>query len=134
MRPAPVPQCPGGRIRGLDAFIRLVGIENIHGAEHIIGSEKLSRLGSPAIEVLQRILRSGREAGLFHADVDALDVHALISSFCFFRVSNRHTFGALFGRDLVAPAGRDHYRDMLADMICAYLTTPPTHRGTRNPT
>ena len=29
----------------------------------------------------------------------------MISSFCFFRVANRHTFGALFGRDLV-DAGR----------------------------
>ncbi|WP_406143971.1 TetR family transcriptional regulator [Streptomyces sp. NBC_01012] len=110
-------------------FIRLVSIENIHEAEHIIGSEKLSRLGSPAAGVLQSILKSGREAGLFHADVDAIDVHAVISSFCFFRVSNRHTFGALFGRDLVAPDSRDHYRNMLADMIIAYLTAPSTPRG-----
>jgi len=114
-------------------FIRLVGIENIHGAEHIIGSERLNRLGSPATGVLERILEAGRAAGLFHADVDALDVHALISSFCFFRVSNRHTFRALFGRDLVDPAGRDHYRTMLADMIIAYLTTPPTRDGTEKP-
>ncbi|MFF2324998.1 MULTISPECIES: TetR/AcrR family transcriptional regulator [unclassified Streptomyces] len=106
-------------------FIRLVSIENIHEAEHISSSEKLSRLGSPATEVLQRILESGRAAGLFRADVDAVDVHAVISSFCFFRVSNRHTFGALFGRDLVAAERRDHYRTMLADMIAAYLTAPP---------
>ncbi|MFF0286805.1 TetR family transcriptional regulator [Streptomyces sp. NPDC005262] len=103
-------------------FIRLVSIENIHEAEHIIGSEELGRLGSPATEVLQRILDAGRSSGLFHADADAVDVHAMISSFCFFRVSNRHTFGALFGRDLVAADRRDHYRNMLADMIIAYLT------------
>ena len=46
----------------------------------------------------------------------------MISSFCFFRVANRHTFGALFGRDLVAPARREHYRTMLGDMVIAYLT------------
>ncbi|MET7309102.1 MULTISPECIES: TetR family transcriptional regulator [unclassified Streptomyces] len=103
-------------------FIRLVSIENIHEAEHIIGSEELGRLGSPATEVLQRILDAGRSSGLFHADADAVDVHAMISSFCFFRVSNRHTFGALFGRDLVAADRREHYRNMLADMIIAYLT------------
>ncbi|MGW9132400.1 TetR family transcriptional regulator [Streptomyces sp. NPDC055681] len=103
-------------------FIRLVSIENIHEAEHIIGSEELGRLGSPATEVLQRILDAGRSSGLFHADADAVDVHAMISSFCFFRVSNRHTFGALFGRDLVAAERREHYRNMLADMIIAYLT------------
>ncbi|MCM2577798.1 TetR/AcrR family transcriptional regulator [Streptomyces meridianus] len=104
-------------------FIRLVSIENIHEAEHIAGSEELSRIGSPAIEVLREILDAGRSSGAFTADVDAVDLHAMISSFCFFRVSNRHTFSALFGRDLVAAGRREHYRTMLGDMVVAYLTT-----------
>ncbi|MFD4694866.1 TetR family transcriptional regulator [Streptomyces sp. NPDC058463] len=103
-------------------FIRLVSIENIHEAEHIAASAELSRIGSPAIDVLRRILDSGRTSGLFTADVDAVDLHAMISSFCFFRIANRHTFGALFGRDLVATDRREHYRTMLGDMIIAYLT------------
>ncbi|GGZ62769.1 TetR/AcrR family transcriptional regulator [Streptomyces bluensis] len=103
-------------------FIRLVSIENIHEAEHIAASEELGRIGSPALEVIRRILASGRKAGLFTADVDAVDLHAMISSFCFFRVANRHTFGALFGRDLVAADQREHYRTMLGDMVIAYLT------------
>ncbi|MER5550877.1 TetR/AcrR family transcriptional regulator [Streptomyces sp. NPDC002793] len=103
-------------------FIRLVSIENIHEAEHIAASAELSRIGSPAIEVLRRILDTGRASGLFTADVDAVDLHAMISSFCFFRIANRHTFGALFGRDLVDPGRREHYRTMLGDMIIAYLT------------
>ncbi|KPC84638.1 MULTISPECIES: TetR family transcriptional regulator [Streptomyces] len=103
-------------------FIRLVSIENIHEAEHIAASAELSRIGSPAIEVLRRILDTGRASGLFTADVDAVDLHAMISSFCFFRIANRHTFGALFGRDLVEAGRREHYRTMLGDMIIAYLT------------
>ncbi|MFE6035967.1 TetR family transcriptional regulator [Streptomyces sp. NPDC056452] len=103
-------------------FIRLVSIENIHEAEHIAASAELSRIGSPAIDVLRRILDAGRASGLFTADVDAVDLHAMISSFCFFRIANRHTFGALFGRDLVATDRREHYRTMLGDMIIAYLT------------
>ncbi|HWU10618.1 MAG TPA: TetR family transcriptional regulator [Streptomyces sp.] len=103
-------------------FIRLVSIENIHEAEHIAASAELSRISSPAIEVLRRILDTGRASGLFTADVDAVDLHAMISSFCFFRIANRHTFGALFGRDLVDTGRREHYRTMLGDMIIAYLT------------
>ncbi|MER6014371.1 TetR/AcrR family transcriptional regulator [Streptomyces bluensis] len=103
-------------------FIRLVSIENIHEAEHIAASEELGRIGSPALEVIRRILESGRTSGLFTADVDAVDLHAMISSFCFFRVANRHTFGALFGRDLIAADQREHYRTMLGDMVIAYLT------------
>ncbi|MFG2312247.1 TetR/AcrR family transcriptional regulator [Streptomyces sp. NPDC048566] len=103
-------------------FIRLVSIENFHEAEHIAVSRKLAGIGSPALEVVGRILAAGRERGVFTADVDAVELHAMISSFCFFRVSNRHTFGALFGRDLVASDQRDRYRAMLGDMVIAYLT------------
>ncbi|MEU9139217.1 TetR family transcriptional regulator [Streptomyces sp. NPDC048404] len=107
-------------------FIRLVSIENIHEAEHIADSEALGRIGSPALDVIRRILATGRKSGLFTADVDAVDLHAMISAFCFFRVSNRHTFGALFGRDLTAPDQREHYRAMLGDMVIAYLTADRT--------
>ncbi|MFS4090970.1 TetR/AcrR family transcriptional regulator [Streptomyces sp. AF1A] len=103
-------------------FVRLVSIENIHGAEHIAASRKLGRIGSPALDVIRRILAAGQESGLFTADVDAVDLHAMIASFCFFRVANRHTFGALFGRDLADPARREHYRTVLGDMVISYLT------------
>ncbi len=110
-------------------FIRLVTIENIREAEHILASAELARLSSPALDVLDRILTSGRTAGVFRDDVDAVDVHVLISSFCFFRVANRHTFGALFHRDLVAGDRRDHYRVMVGDMIVAYLTADARPAG-----
>ncbi|MGW0627166.1 TetR/AcrR family transcriptional regulator [Streptomyces sp. NPDC002758] len=103
-------------------FVRLVTVENFHGAAHLARSAKLGRIGSPALDVIGRILSAGRESGVFRADVDAVDVHAMISSFCFFRVANRHTFGALFDRDLAHPARREHYRTMLGDMVIAYLT------------
>jgi Tetracyclin repressor-like, C-terminal domain len=45
----------------------------------------------------------------------------MISSFCIFRVANRHTFGALFGRDLMAAELRERYRRMLGDMVVDYL-------------
>ena len=103
-------------------FIRLVSIENIHRAEHIAHSTVLSGLANPALDVLDTILQRGWAAGLFRDDVDALDVHQVISSFCVFRTANRHTFGAIFGRDLLDPARRDHQRRMLGDLVVAYLT------------
>jgi hypothetical protein len=76
---------------------------------------------SPALTVVERILAAGCGSGVFREDADAVDVHAMISSFCFFRVSNRHTFAALFGRDLAAPALREHHSALLGDMVVAYL-------------
>jgi AcrR family transcriptional regulator len=103
-------------------FIRLVSIENIHHAEHIAHSEVLSGLANPAVDVLGTILERGWVAGVFRDDVDALDVHQVISAFCVFRTANRHTFGAIFGRDLLDPAHREHQRRMLGDLVVAYLT------------
>ena len=105
-------------------FISLVAIENIHRAEFIAKSEALSELNTPAVSVLAGILERGRASGVFVRDVAAIDVHMLISAYCFFRMSNRHTFGAIFGLDMLDPERRDQYRTMVGDMIVSYLTTP----------
>jgi AcrR family transcriptional regulator len=107
-------------------FIRLVSIENIHHGEHLARSAVLSGLANPALDVLDAILQRGWAAGLFREDVDALDVHQVISAFCVFRTANRHTFGAIFGRDMLDPAQRDHQRRMLGDLVVAHLTARPT--------
>jgi hypothetical protein len=83
----------------------------------------------PAIELIASILERGRAAGSFVADVDAVDLHMMISAFCVFRIANRHTFGSLFKRDLTSPQLRDHYRRMLGDMVVAYLTRGRPNRG-----
>ena len=103
-------------------FIRLVSIENIHRAEHMRDSGRFADLNTPAIDRIARILERGRADGTFRRDADAVDVHMIISSFCVFRVANRHTWGTLFGRDLLDPATRERYRTMLGDLVVGYLT------------
>ena len=102
-------------------FIRLVGIENVHNAEHVKELTTMVDLGTPVIRLLDELLERGRGLGLFRGDVDAIDVHMMISAFCVFRMANRHTFGAIFDRDPADPALRDRYRQMLGDMVVDYL-------------
>ncbi|MET8452652.1 TetR/AcrR family transcriptional regulator [Streptomyces sp. NPDC005209] len=103
-------------------FLRLVGIGSAHAAGHLAAAAKLGTIGSPALDALRNALASGRASGRFTAEVDAVDLHAMISSFCYFRIAGRHTFGALFARTPVVPAQREHDRAMLGDMVIAYLT------------
>jgi TetR/AcrR family transcriptional regulator len=103
-------------------FIRLVSIENIHHAEHMAKSTRLANLNTTAIDLIAGILERGRAEGAFRREVDAVDLHMMISAFCVFRVANRHTFGTIFGRDLTDPALRDRYRQMLGDMVVDYLS------------
>jgi AcrR family transcriptional regulator len=103
-------------------FIRLVTIENIHRAEHIARSAALSGLANPALEVLTRILARGRADGRFRAGIDPLDIHMMISAYCVFRTANRHTWNAIFQRDMLDPKRRKHYRTMLGDLVLEYVT------------
>jgi AcrR family transcriptional regulator len=103
-------------------FIRLVSIENINRAEHMAKSPTFPGQNASVVSLIEQILARGREQGRFSRRFDALDVHMLISSYCVFRVANRHTFNTIFGRDLADPALRDRYRAMLGDLVVAYLT------------
>ena len=102
-------------------FSRLVAIENIHRAEHI-SRRDFAGQNTPAIELIETILRRGRRDGTFTREIDAVDLHMMVSAFCVFRMANRHTFGAIFDRDLADPALRDRYRTMLGDMVVDYLS------------
>src|SRR4051794_17208901 len=102
-------------------FSRLVAIENIHRAEHIAGRDDFAGQNSPAIELLGRILERGRGDGTFSREIDAVDLHMMISAFWVSRRATRHTFGAIFDRDPAAPELRERYRQMLGDMVVDYL-------------
>lgn len=106
---------------GDQEFIRLVAIENVHGAEYLKSIESLRELGQPAVDLLDVILRRGRELGEIRDGFDAIDVHMLISSFCVFQVANQHTFGHLFGRELLSPEVLAHSRGMLPDIVEAWV-------------
>ncbi|MBW9216080.1 TetR family transcriptional regulator [Mumia sp. zg.B53] len=105
-------------------FMRLVAIENIHRGDGIRRLEVLRDLGKPAMEVLETILSRGMADGSFREDVDALDVHLLISAYCVFQVANQYTFGYLFDVDLLADSTRPRLRSMIGDVVVAWLSAP----------
>jgi AcrR family transcriptional regulator len=98
-------------------FVRLVAVENVHHASHIEGSQVIYDLNRTAIDTLQGVLARGVEEGVFRDDVDALDLHMLLSSFPIFAVANRYTFRTLFGRDPLDPERQDINRRLAGDMI-----------------
>ena len=103
-------------------FIRLVSIENVHQAQFMAKSPALARLNTTAVTMTGRILDKGYAEGVFRRRADPLDVHLIISSFCFFRAANRYTWRSLFGSDPLDPALRDRYRQMVGDLVVSYLT------------
>ena len=72
--------------RGPPDFIRLVAIENIHRGRVHRQSKALRELNTPAVSVIATILDAAAAAASSVRDVDAIDVHMVISAYCFFRV------------------------------------------------
>jgi hypothetical protein len=77
------------------------------------------------IATLDSILARGRAQGVFTRICSTVDVHLMISGLCFYRVSNQHTFGAIFGCDLSAPEVRTRHRAMIVDAVVGYLRSAP---------
>ena len=104
-------------------FSRLVSHENVQKAQFVTAASGFPGLDRPIIKMFGQVLERGRADGVFKRDIDAVDLHMLISSFCFFRINNRYTFAANFGRNLVQKSRRPMYRQMIGDVVVEYLTS-----------
>jgi AcrR family transcriptional regulator len=102
-------------------FVRLVSVENIHEARIVAASPTIPARNAAVIGMLRELIARGEREGVFRSGLDALDLHMLISSFCFYRVSNRHTLGAVFGRDMRAPETAAAHRLMIAEAVLRYV-------------
>jgi AcrR family transcriptional regulator len=102
-------------------FVRLVSVENIHEARHVAASPEIRRRNAAVIGTLRDLIARGQAEGAFRPGLDALDLHMLISSFCFYRVSNRHTLTAIFGRDLGTAESIAAHRRMIVEAVLRYV-------------
>jgi len=102
-------------------WIRLISVANIHDAQHIAGSPTIASKNSTVVAILGSLLIRGVEEGVFRSGVDPLHLHLLIASFCFYRVSNRHTWKVIFNRDLAEAEDAASQRAVVVDAVLRYL-------------
>lgn len=102
-------------------FVRIVCIENIHNGENVKQSPTIRALSQHVLQALDETLRRGEKEGAFRPGVQAVDLHMLISSFCFYRVSNRHTFSEIFQIDLEDLDVKSRQKAMISDSVARYL-------------
>jgi AcrR family transcriptional regulator len=112
-------------------WVRLVSIENIHLARHIEDRPEFGQRNAPIVDRLKEILDAGERLDLFRPGVDPMHLHWMISSLCFHRVSNRHTWRANFGIDMAAPEHVAVQRRMTVEAVLAFLTVPQAGQSSR---
>jgi len=98
-------------------FVTLLNSENLHRGRHIGKSLRSGEYSSHAIAVVDRVLTSGVERGLFRADIRARDVYLLIASTGYFVQSNRHTLSAFLGEKLDSPEAVAHWESFVKQVV-----------------
>lgn len=99
----------------------LVGIENLHGGEHIRHAD---RAGIGAEDLLARmaaIVQRGEQAGLFRSGIDPAELWQLLSALCWVTVANAHTSGFTFGVDMLHPDRIGVRLDNICQMVRRFV-------------
>ncbi|WP_312934922.1 TetR/AcrR family transcriptional regulator [Pseudomonas sp.] len=102
-------------------FVRIVSNENIHYGEYVKQSPVIREMSSMVVQILGNTLARGVKEGLFRPGIEVIDLHMLMSSFCFYRVSNRHTFGELFQIELSDEQVKQRQKAMICEVVLRYL-------------
>ncbi len=102
-------------------FVRIVSTENIHYGEYVKQAPVIREMSGQVLEALGQVLRRGEEEGVFRPGIEVLDLHMLMSSFSFYRVSNRHTISEIFEVDLSDEAVKQRHKQMLCEAVLRYI-------------
>ncbi|MEE1890707.1 TetR/AcrR family transcriptional regulator [Pseudomonas carassii] len=102
-------------------FVRIVCTENIHYGEYVKQSPVIREMSSMVLDALGKILARGVEQGVFRPGIEVIDLHMLMSSFCFYRVSNRHTFGDIFQIDLADEQVKQRHKQVICEAVMRYI-------------
>lgn len=81
-------------------FLALLTDENRSQGAHILESERLQKMHSPFIGMLEETLARGVAEGVFRSDYDAINLYISIAGISYFFFSNNHTLSAIFGKSL----------------------------------
>ncbi len=98
-------------------FITLLNSENLHRGKHIGKSTRAREYSSPAVGILDAVLKRGAEQRVFRSDIAARDVYLMIAALGYFYLSNRYTLSAFLGEALDTPAALQHWEVFLIDAV-----------------
>ncbi len=111
-------------------FLSLLNTENMLRARYLRQSAHIRDLHSPLISMITQVLRRGMADGVFHREVDPVQLYISIASMGFFYLSNRHTLSTIFERDLMDSRQLESRGRHIVDMILGFLSSEPARDST----
>jgi TetR/AcrR family transcriptional regulator len=112
----------------LPHFPRLLHSENLHEGQHVRRSARIRKMYDPLLETIRDLLDRGVRSGQFRPGIDPVDLYISITSLTAHYISNRYTFEAIFGKQLMTPRRIKQRFDHAAEMILRYVEAAPGER------
>jgi len=104
----------------------LIADENLHEARHIKKAKWVRDLHSRLIGQIEAMLSTGRDAGVFRADVDPVHLFVSILGLCLTYWNNRYTLSVVFSRDLSAKAETELWKKHVLELCLQGLRPQAT--------
>jgi AcrR family transcriptional regulator len=102
-------------------FISLLNSENLQRGQHLNKSSKAKATNSGLIETLGVVLEKGRVKGVFRGGIDPVQLYISIAGLAYFYLSNQHTLGAIFDRNLLSPKALDQRLSHMQELVMGYV-------------
>lgn len=102
-------------------FLALLNSENMHRAGHLRRSRRIRDMNSPLIETLGEVLARGAKNGEMRPGIDAMQLYISIAGLAYFYLSNHHTLGAVFGRELMDDEALAERLAHIVDVVVRYV-------------
>ena len=102
-------------------FLALLYSENMLGAGHLKRSPRIRQMNSPLIDGLARVLERGEKSGELRGGIDPMQLYISIAGLAYFYLSNKHTLGTIFGRDLMAKGALDGRLSHMTEVVRRYV-------------
>ncbi|MCZ6771724.1 MAG: TetR family transcriptional regulator [Proteobacteria bacterium] len=102
-------------------FVGLMTTENILKGRFLKKSTQVSEATVPLVEAIRDLLRRGEDTGVFHANVDPVQLYITILSVSYVHISNRYTLSIIFQQDLHDKAWLSERKRHVSDVVLGYL-------------
>ena len=103
-------------------IVRLVMVENMHKGRHVAKLPQVMPINTSVLDAVADICERGAREGSMRTGLDNFDLYTTIAALCFFNVSNRYTFRAIFKHDMADPKESDARRKSIWDVIHRFVT------------
>lgn len=106
-------------------FISMISIENIQQGRFLCQLKSVPQEAMPLVESIKTLLDRGQKQGVFHQNVDPIQLYVSILSMSYVHISNKHTLSITFGQDLADDKWLTERRQHVCEMIAGFLSVQP---------